>query len=152
MFPQAGFCPTPDWLDGQLNHSWMGEVMLLIRPELHFHEYDLAKQPCIESGPSDDHKNAEKHHAGTKSFARLAGIHCAATSPPLCLNSVSMETAQFFGSKRETSKSSLLFQSVRFTCGVGGATLIRYLLRAPDVAFFRIVTQLCLISIIRFLK
>lgn len=57
----------------------MGEVMLLIRPELLFHEYDLATQPCIESGPSDDHKNAEKHHAGTESFARLAGIHCAAT-------------------------------------------------------------------------
>lgn len=53
--------------------------MFLIRPELLFHEYDLATQPCIESGPSGDLRNAEKHHVATKRFARLAGIHCPAT-------------------------------------------------------------------------
>ncbi len=53
--------------------------MLLIRAELLLHEYDLAKQPCIESGPSGDLRNAEKHHEATKRFAGLAGIHCTAT-------------------------------------------------------------------------
>lgn len=34
--------------------------------ELLFRGYDPAKQPCIESGPSDDLKNAEKHHEAAK--------------------------------------------------------------------------------------
>lgn len=53
--------------------------MLLIRPELLIHEYDLATQPCIEAGPSGDLRNAEKHHVATERFARFAGLHCAAT-------------------------------------------------------------------------
>lgn len=56
----------------------MGNVMLLIRPGLLFHEYDLASQSFIERGPSGDLRNAEKHHAATKRFARSAETHCTA--------------------------------------------------------------------------
>lgn len=72
--------------------------MLLIRPELLFHEYDLATQSCIEPIPSGDLRNAEKHHVATKRFARFAEIHCSAThhlgvTSYLTLNLVSVEIA-----------------------------------------------------------
>lgn len=57
----------------------IGEVMLLIRPELLLHDYDLATQTYIERSPSGDLRNAEKHHVATKRIARLAGIHCTGT-------------------------------------------------------------------------
>lgn len=73
-------CPCTGSLKGLLTQSSrMGKVMLLIRAELLFHEYDLATQPCIEAEPSGDLRNAGKHHEATQRLARLAGRHCAAT-------------------------------------------------------------------------
>lgn len=106
--------------------------MLLIRPELLFHEYDLATQPCIEPDPSGDLRNAEKHHVATKRFARLAGIHCTATrqpkcSPQLCLNSVSMETAVIWIQKKK-KVVTYFNQMVQVRWCVGGARFLRWII------------------------
>lgn len=123
---QAGFCPRPGGLKGLLTHHiWMGEVLLLIRPELLFNEYDLAKQPCIEPGPSGDLRNAEKHHVATKRFARFAGIHCAATRHlRITLNSIQSQWRSILVKKKK-KMVTYFNQVVQVRWCLGGACFLR---------------------------
>lgn len=66
---KAPFCPRPGGLKRLLTRDgWIGEVMVLISAELLFHGHYLSTQLCIETGPSGDLRNAEKHHVAAETF------------------------------------------------------------------------------------
>lgn len=126
--------------------------MLLIRPELLLHEYDLlSTQPCIEPGPirwSQERRKTSRGHEKIRPPCRNT-LYCYPSpkwNPPLCLNSVSMVKRSHYGWKKKKKVVTYFNQMVGVSWGVCGRS---YVSASSGQCYFRIRRQIFLVSIER---